>query len=74
MKVLLREFSAKVCREVIFRPAVGNKNLYGIRNTKGVGVANADISKILIVKNTVILFRHIHKFMCIYPHGNTQSE
>jgi hypothetical protein len=36
MKSLLRDFSAKVDREDIFKPAIGNENLYEISNDNGV--------------------------------------
>jgi hypothetical protein len=40
MKILLRNFNAKVGREDAFNPAVGNESLYEISNDDGVRVVN----------------------------------
>jgi exonuclease III len=32
MKILLGDFNAKVCREDIFKPTIGNKSLHEISN------------------------------------------
>jgi hypothetical protein len=36
MKILLREFNAKVGRENIFKPTIGNENLHQDNNDNGV--------------------------------------
>jgi hypothetical protein len=38
MQILLGDFSAKVCREDIFNPTVGNDSLHEIRNDNGVRI------------------------------------
>jgi hypothetical protein len=40
MKILLRDFNAKVEREDIFKPIIGNENLYEASNDNGAGVVN----------------------------------
>jgi hypothetical protein len=40
MKILLGYFSAKVGREDIFKPTVGNEGLHDISNNNGVRVVN----------------------------------
>jgi exonuclease III len=50
MKILLGDFNAKVGREDIFKPAIGNKSLHEISNDNGVRVVNFATSKNLTVK------------------------
>jgi hypothetical protein len=38
MEILLGDFSAKVCREDIFKPTIGNEGLHRISNDNGVRV------------------------------------
>jgi hypothetical protein len=47
MKILLRDFSAEVGWENIFKPTVGNEHLHEISNDNGVRVANFASSKSL---------------------------
>jgi hypothetical protein len=63
---MLWEFNAKVGREDIFKPTIGNESLHEISNDNGVRVVNFAKSKNLTVK---IRFFHIvsivHVFMWI---------
>jgi hypothetical protein len=45
MKILLRDFNAKVDREDIFKPTIGNESLYKISNDNGIRVVNFATSK-----------------------------
>jgi hypothetical protein len=45
MKLLLGDFNAKVGREDIFKPKIGNKSLHEISNDNGVGLVNVATSK-----------------------------
>jgi hypothetical protein len=45
-KILLGDFSAKVGREDIFKPTIGNESLHEISNDNGVGIVNFATSKI----------------------------
>jgi hypothetical protein len=74
MKSLLGDFSAKVGREVIFKPTIGNESLHEISNDNGVRVVNFATSKNLIVKSTVFSHRNIHKFTWMSPDGKTQPN
>jgi hypothetical protein len=47
---LLRDFSAKVDREDIFKAAVGNENLHEISNDNGVKVIKLPHPKITLSK------------------------
>jgi hypothetical protein len=40
MKILLGDFNAKVGREDIFKPTIGNESLHKISNDNGVRVVN----------------------------------
>jgi hypothetical protein len=50
MKILL-DFSAKVRKEDIFKPTIGNESLHEISNDNGVRLVNFVISKNLAVKS-----------------------
>jgi hypothetical protein len=50
MKILFGDFNAKVGREDIYKPLIGNENLYEIVNDNGVKVVNFATSKNLTVK------------------------
>jgi hypothetical protein len=49
MKILLGDFNAKVRREDIFKPIIGNESLREASNDKGVRVVNFETSKNLCV-------------------------
>jgi hypothetical protein len=73
MKILLRDFNAKVGREDIFKPIIGNDSLHEVNNDNGIRVVNFAISKNLIVKST---FPHhnIHKHIWTSPDGVTHNQ
>jgi hypothetical protein len=50
MKMLLVYFNAKVGREDIFKPTIGNESPHEISDDNGVRVVNFATSKILVVK------------------------
>jgi hypothetical protein len=56
MKILLGDFSAKVGREDIFKPTIGNESLHEISNYNGVKLVNFTMSKNFRVKN--MMFPH----------------
>jgi hypothetical protein len=74
MKTLLGDFNAKVGREDIFKPIIGNESLREASNGKGVRVVNFATSKNLIVKSTTFPHRHIHKHTWTSPDGVTHNE
>jgi hypothetical protein len=51
MKILLGDFNAKVGREDIFKPTIGNESSHEISNDNGVRVVNFATSKNLVVKS-----------------------
>jgi exonuclease III len=50
MKILMGDFNAKVGREDIFKPIIGNESLHEASNDNNVRVINFATSKNLIVK------------------------
>jgi hypothetical protein len=57
MQILLGDFNAKVGREDIFKPTIGNESSHEISNGNGVRVVNFATSKNLTVKST--MFPHV---------------
>jgi hypothetical protein len=74
MKVLLGDFNAKVGREEIFKPTIGNESLHEISNDNGVRIVNFATSKNLIVKSTMFPHRNIYKFTWTSPDGKTHNQ
>jgi exonuclease III len=62
MKILLGEFTAKIGREDIFKPTIGNESLSEISNDNGVRVVYFATSENLIVKCTLLPHDNIHKY------------
>jgi hypothetical protein len=73
-KIILGDFSAKVGRENIFKPTIGNESLHEISNDNGVTVLNFATSKNLVVKSTMFPHRKIHKHTWTSPEGNTHNQ
>jgi endonuclease/exonuclease/phosphatase family metal-dependent hydrolase len=74
MKILFGDFNAKVGREDIFKPTIGNESLHEISNDNGVRVVNFATSKNLIVKSTMIPHCNIHTFTWTSPDGKTHNQ
>jgi hypothetical protein len=74
MKILLGDFNAKVGREDIFKPTIGNESLHEITNDNGVRVVNFATSKSLTVKSTIFPHRNIHKVTWTPPDGRTHNQ
>jgi hypothetical protein len=58
LKILLGDLNAKVGREDVFKPTIGNENLHEISNDNGITVVNFATSKNLIVKSTMFPHRN----------------
>jgi hypothetical protein len=70
----LGDFNAKVGRENIFKPTIGNENLHEISNDNGVRVVNFATYKNLVVKSTMFPHRKINKYTRTCPEGNTHNQ
>jgi hypothetical protein len=66
---LLGNFNAKVGRENIFKPKIGNESSHEINNDNGVRVL-----KNLTVKSTMFPHRNYHKFTYTSPDGMTHNQ
>jgi endonuclease/exonuclease/phosphatase family metal-dependent hydrolase len=65
-KILLGDFNAKVGREDIFKPTIGNENV--------VRLVNFATSKDLRVKSTMFPHCNIHKYTWTSPDGKTHNH
>jgi endonuclease/exonuclease/phosphatase family metal-dependent hydrolase len=74
MKILLGDFNAKVGREDIFKPTIGNASSHEISTDNGVRVVNFATSKNLVVKRTMFPHRSIHKYTWTSPDGKTHNH
>ena len=74
MKILLGDFNAKVGRENIFKPTIGNESLHQDSNDNGVRIVNFAMSKNLVVKSTMFPHRNIHKCTWTSPDGQTHNQ
>jgi hypothetical protein len=70
MKILL-DCNAKVGREDIFKPTIGNESLHEINNDNGVRLVNFATSKNLRVKSTMFPHCNINTFTWMSPYGKT---
>jgi hypothetical protein len=73
MKILLGDFSAKVGREDIFKPIIGNESFCEANNDNGVRVVNFVTLKNVIVKSTTFPHHDIHKHTWTSPDGVTHN-
>ena len=74
IKILLGNFNAKVGRENIFKPTIGNESLHQDSNDNGVRIVNFATSKNLVVKSTTFQHRDIHKHTWTSPDVKTQTK
>jgi hypothetical protein len=74
VKILLGDFFAKVGREDIFTPIIGNESLHESSNDNGVRLVNFSTPKSLRVKLTTFPHRNIHKYIWTSPDGKTHNQ
>jgi hypothetical protein len=71
---MLGDFNAKLEREDIFKPTIGNESLHHDRYDNGVGIVNFSTLKNLDVNSTIFPHRIIHKYTWTSPEGKTRSQ
>ena len=74
MKNLLGDFNAKVGREDIFKPIIGQESLHQYSNDTGVRRVYFAILKNLVVKSTMFPHRNIHQYTWTSPDGKTHKQ
>jgi hypothetical protein len=74
MEILLGDFNAKVGREDIFKPIIGNESLHETSNDNRVQIVNLATSENLIVKSTTFPHHIIHKHTWTSPDGVTHNQ
>ena len=74
MKTILGDFNAKVGKENIFKPTIGNECLHQDSNNNGVRIVNFATSKNLVLKSTMFLHQDIHKYTWTSPDGKTHYQ
>jgi hypothetical protein len=74
MKIFLGGISAKVGREDICKPTIGNKSSHKISNDSGVRVVNFAASEDLAVKSTMFPSLSIHKYTWTSREGKTPNQ
>jgi hypothetical protein len=73
MKILLGDFNAKVGREYIFEPTIGNESLHEISNDNRIRLVNFVTCKNNLVKSTTFPHRNIHNYTWSSPDEKTNS-
>jgi len=74
MKILLGDFNAKVGRENIFKPTIGNESLHQDSNDNGVRIVNFATSNNLVIKSMMFPHRNIHTHNWTSPDGKTHNQ
>ena len=62
MKIVLGDFNAKLGREEIFKPTIGNDNLFQDSSDNGIRIVNFTTPKNLVVKSTMFQHQNIRTF------------
>jgi len=73
-KILLGNFNAKLGREIIFKPTIGQESLHQDSNDTGIILVNFATLKNLVVKSTMFPHRNIHKYTWTSADGKTHNQ
>jgi hypothetical protein len=74
MKMLLGDFNAKVGRENIFKPTIGQESLHQDSNDNEVRIVNFATTKDLVFKSMFFPHWNIHKYTWTSPDGKTHNQ
>jgi hypothetical protein len=72
--ILSGDFNAKLGREHIFKPTIGNESFHQDNIDNGVRVVNFATSKNLVVKSTMFHHRNIRKYTWTSPDWKTHHQ
>jgi hypothetical protein len=73
-KIPLGYFNAKVGRENIFKPTIGNGNVHQDNNDNGARTMKFTVSKTIFVKSTMFPHRNIQNYTSISPDGQSRNR
>lgn len=73
-KIILGDLNAKIGKEHIFKPTIGNHSLHNTSNDKGIRLINFAISKELVIKSTMYPHKDIHKATWVSPDLRTKNQ
>ena len=73
-KIILGDFNAKVGRENISEPKIGNESLHQDSNDNGSRTVKFATLKNLVLKSTMLPHRNIHKYTWTSPDGKTHNQ
>jgi len=74
VKILVGDLNAKVGRENIFKPTIGNVSLHQVINDNDDIIVNFVTSKNLVVKRPMFPPQNIHKYTWTSPDGKTHKQ
>ena len=74
MKILLGEFNAKLGREDIFKPTIGNESPHQDSNDNGIRIVNVGTSESLVFKDTMFPQQNFHQHTWTFPDGKTHNQ
>jgi len=73
-KIILRDINAKVGKEDIYKPTIGNENLHSETNNNGIQMIQFAISKGFNVQSTTVPHRHPQREMVFSKWQNSESN
>jgi hypothetical protein len=74
MKILLRDFNAKIGGENIFKTTIGNDSIHQDSNDNGVRILNFATSENLVIEIAMVSHRNIHTYTRTSPEGKTHNQ
>jgi hypothetical protein len=73
IKIILQDFSAKVGKEYIYKPTIGNENLHHETNNNRIKMIQFAITKCLNVRSITFPHKDIHKDRQYSADGRTAN-
>jgi len=73
-KILLEDFNAKVGRENIFKPTIGNESPHHDSYNNGVRIINFATLKNLVVKSPMFPHQNVNRYTWTSPDGKTHNQ
>ena len=74
IKIILGDFNAKVGKENVYKPTIGNERLRNETNNNGIKVIQFALSKVLYVRSTTFPHKNVHKETWYSTDGRTANQ